>query len=49
MATANFSVPNDVKQAFNETFRDWNKSAITADQRYFDKAQSIGQIARLRD
>jgi metal-responsive CopG/Arc/MetJ family transcriptional regulator len=28
MATVNFSVPDDVKQAFNETFKDQNKSAI---------------------
>ena len=49
MATANFSVPNNVKQAFNETFRDRNKSASIADQRYFNNAHSIGQTARLRD
>ena len=28
MATVNFSVPNDVKQAFNEEFSQENKSAI---------------------
>ena len=28
MATVNFSVPDDVKQAFNETFKNQNKSAI---------------------
>lgn len=28
MATVNFSVPADVKQAFNETFADENKSAV---------------------
>lgn len=31
MATVNFSVPDDVKQAFNETFKHQNKSAIIAD------------------
>lgn len=31
MATVNFSVPEEVKQAFNETFKDQNKSAIIAD------------------
>lgn len=28
MATVNFSVPEDVKEAFNRTFRGENKSAI---------------------
>ena len=31
MATINFSVPDDVKDAFNETFRGRNKSAVIAD------------------
>ena len=31
MATVNFSVPDDVKDAFNETFRGRNKSAVVAD------------------
>ena len=31
MATVNFSVPEDVKQAFNEAFKGHNKSAIIAD------------------
>ena len=31
MATVNFSVPEAVKQAFNETFKNQNKSAIIAD------------------
>ena len=31
MATVNFSVPDDVKDAFNEAFRDRNKSAIIAE------------------
>ena len=31
MATVNFSVPDDVKVAFDREFRDQNKSAIIAD------------------
>ncbi len=31
MSTGNFSVPEEVKQAFNETFQGQNKSAIIAD------------------
>ena len=31
MSTVNFSVPEDVKQAFNEAFQGQNKSAIIAD------------------
>ena len=31
MATVNFSVPDDVRDAFSETFKDRNKSAIVAD------------------
>ena len=31
MATVNFSVPEDVKAAFNETFKGRNKSAIIAE------------------
>jgi metal-responsive CopG/Arc/MetJ family transcriptional regulator len=31
MSTVNFSVPEDVKQAFNEAFQGCNKSAIIAD------------------
>lgn len=31
MATVNFSVPEDVKKAFNETFRGHNKSAVIAE------------------
>jgi hypothetical protein len=30
MATVNFSVPDDVKEAFDKTFGDQNKSAIIA-------------------
>ena len=31
MATVNFSVPDDVKNAFNEAFKGRNKSAVIAD------------------
>ncbi|MGQ0673003.1 MAG: hypothetical protein ACT4N2_09020 [Hyphomicrobium sp.] len=31
MATMNFSVPDDVKDAFNEAFKDDNKSAVVTD------------------
>lgn len=31
MATVNFSVPDDVKDAFNATFQGHNKSAIIAE------------------
>ena len=31
MATVNFSVPEDVKAAFNETFEGRNKSAVIAE------------------
>ena len=31
MSTVNFSVPEDVKKAFNEAFQGQNKSAIIAD------------------
>ena len=30
MATVNFSVPDDVKEAFNEVFKGRNKSAVVA-------------------
>ena len=31
MSTVNFSIPEDVKKAFNEAFQGQNKSAIIAD------------------
>ena len=31
MGTMNFSIPDDVKEAFNEAFKDENKSAIVAE------------------
>ena len=30
MATVNFSVPDDLKAAFNKTFEGYNKSAVVA-------------------
>lgn len=30
MATVNFSIPDDLKTAFNETFEGYNKSAVVA-------------------
>ena len=44
MATVNFSVPDDVKDAFNETFKDRNKSAIVAD--LMREAANPGAAAR---
>lgn len=31
MGTMNFSIPDDVKEAFNEAFKDENKSAVVAE------------------
>ncbi len=41
MATVNFSVPDHLKEAFNEAFADQNKSAIIAAlmQRAIDEAE----------
>lgn len=41
MATVNFSVPDDVKDAFNATFQGRNKSAIIAElmREAVDRAQ----------
>lgn len=53
MATINFSVPDDVKEAFNETFKNQNKSAIIADlmreavERAQRKQRSHEAIARI--
>lgn len=53
MATVNFSVPDEVKEAFNETFKDQNKSAIIADlmreavERAQRKQRSHEAIARI--
>lgn len=53
MATVNFSVPDDVKEAFNATFRGQNKSAIIgklmreAVERAQRKRQSHDAIGRI--
>ena len=57
MATVNFSVPEDVKQAFNETFADENKSAVLTRlmreaieerQRMRRRAAAIDALLKLR-
>lgn len=57
MATMNFSVPDDVKSAFNETFEGENKSAVAAEwlmravedrRRQLDDADFIERIRRRR-
>lgn len=42
MSTVNFSVPEDVKEAFNTTFASQNKSAVIADlmREAVERAQS---------
>jgi metal-responsive CopG/Arc/MetJ family transcriptional regulator len=53
MATVNFSVPDDVKEAFNEAFRGRNKSAVIAElmreavERAHRQQRSHEAIARL--
>lgn len=53
MATVNFSVPDDIKQSFNETFEGQNKSAIIAElmreavERARRKQRSRHAIARI--
>lgn len=57
MATVNFSVPDSLKQAFNETFKNENKSAIIAElmheaieraQRRQRHVEAIGRILERR-
>ncbi|MDS4041681.1 MAG: hypothetical protein RKP20_10940 [Candidatus Competibacter sp.] len=57
MATVNFSVPEEVKQAFNETFKDRNKSAVIAElmreavervRRREQQSEAIDRILALR-
>ena len=57
MATVNFSVPEDVKQAFNQAFEGKNKSAIIADlmreaveraQRRQQQSEAIDRILERR-
>lgn len=50
MATINFSVPEDVKQAFNKTFAGENKSAVRTDlmrQAIEDRRRRRRRAARL--
>lgn len=53
MPTVNFSVPDDVKTAFNATFAGQNKSAVIADlmreavQRAHARQQHISAIDRI--
>ena len=55
MATVNFSVPDDVRDAFNEAFRDRNKSAIIADlmreavDRFRQRKRSHEAVRRILD
>lgn len=46
MATVNFSVPDDVKRAFNEAFAGRNKSAVIA--RLMEEAVQEEERARRR-
>jgi len=57
MATVNFSVPDDVKEAFNEVFASQNKSAIIAElmreavaraERRRQSHDAIGRILKRR-
>lgn len=55
MATVNFSVPEEVKQAFNRTFKGENKSAVLArlmrqavDERRRQKRRALAVDALLR-
>jgi metal-responsive CopG/Arc/MetJ family transcriptional regulator len=53
MATVNFSVPDDVKEAFNEAYKGRNKSALIAElmreavERAERKKRSHDAIARI--
>jgi hypothetical protein len=53
MATVNFSVPDDVKEAFNATFANQNKSAVIAElmreavERAARKQRSHAAIGRI--
>ena len=57
MATVNFSVPPDVKEAFDRTFAGQNKSAVLTDlmrqaveerRRRRRRARAIGRLLELR-
>ncbi len=47
MATVNFSVPDEVKDAFDKAFGDQNKSAVVAD--LMRRAVSEQQLQRRRE
>lgn len=58
MATVNFSVPEEVKEAFNQAFEGQNKSAIIADlmrravedaQRRRSRAAAIARLGARRE
>jgi len=58
MATVNFSVPEDIKKAFNETFKGENKSAILSRlmrnaieerERQQRRKKAVEAILKLRD
>jgi metal-responsive CopG/Arc/MetJ family transcriptional regulator len=55
MATVNFSVPDDVKEAFNATYKGKNKSAVIAElmreavERAQRKQRSHEAIGRILD
>ena len=58
MATVNFSVPEDIKKAFNKTFKGENKSAILSRlmrdaieirERQQRRKAAVEEILRLRD
>ena len=58
MATVNFSVPEDIKEAFNQTFKGENKSAILSRlmrdaienrERQHRRKAAVEAILKLRD
>jgi hypothetical protein len=58
MATVNFSVPSDVKEAFDKAFARKNKSAVLTDlmrqaveeqKRHRRRARAIDQLLKLRE
>jgi len=58
MATINFSVPDDIKEAFNKTFKGENKSAILSrmmrdaveeHERQKRRLAAVNAILRLRE
>lgn len=58
MSTVNYSVPEEVKQAFNKTFKGRNKSAVIAElmneavereERRLRHADAVGRILKRRE